>query len=85
VTRWSPAQRQCLDAMGYVVPERRTMAVASGPVALRDVSLPPRLRAGLERWMGPGWQEWPVPDAPAMGADFKRALWRRIRDWRRGA
>ena len=85
MTAWSSAQRRCLEAMGYGVPERRTVAAASGPVALRDLPLPPRLRAGLERWMGPGWQEWAAPEAPANGADFKRALWRRIRDWRRGA
>ena len=85
MTRWSAGQRQCLESMGYVVPERRGASADGGPAVLRDLPLPPRVRAGLDRWMGPGWHDWAAPKLPATGAGFKRALWRRIRDWRRGA
>ena len=46
--------------------------------------LPWRWRGGLERWVGALWAEWPSPQGRPGDAAFKRALWRRVRDWRRG-
>jgi hypothetical protein len=51
---------------------------------LAAMALPPRLRGGLERWVGALWAEWPSPQGRPGDAAFKRALWRRVRDWRRG-
>ena len=84
---WSPAQRQALEAMGFQ-PLRRIAPSVPGEAPTRllaDVELPRSLRDGLERWMGPAWQQCPAPPGRFGDAAFKRALWRRIRDWRRGA
>jgi len=80
---WSPWQRRALEAMGHFPLQRRSPASGSTP-PLAAVPLPPRLRGGLERWVGALWAEWPAPTGRPGDAAFKRALWRRVRDWRRG-
>lgn len=80
---WSLLQRRALDALGLAPMRPRVVAAQPGaPLARMD--LPPRLRGGLERWVGGLWAEWPAPDGQPRDAAFKRALWRRVRDWRRG-
>lgn len=81
---WSPLQHRALEALGYTPVQRRspTGRVAAG--ALGGVTLPPKLRGGLERWVGALWSDWPAPEGRPSDAAFKRALWRRVRDWRRG-
>ncbi len=69
--------------MGYAVLERRPSA-SQEAASLARVALPPGLRHGLERWVGTLWSDWPAPSGEPKDAAFKRALWRRIRDWRRG-
>lgn len=51
---------------------------------MSSLGLPPQLRGGLERWVGALWSDWPAPEGRPADAGFKRALWRRVRDWRRG-
>ena len=78
---WSPAQRRALEAMGFQ-PMRRIKHGAPGDApacSLGELDLPRGLRAGLQRWAGPAWQQWPAPPGRASDAAFKRALWRRIR------
>ena len=81
--RFSPFQQRALAAMGYALVQRRGVREAAGP-ALSTLGLPPRLRGGLERWVGAQWAGWPAPEGGPADAAFKRALWRRVRDWRRG-
>jgi hypothetical protein len=81
--RFSPLQRRALEAMGYALVAPRARAGGVGGV-LGQQALPPRLRSGLERWVGALWSEWPAPAGRPADAAFKRALWRRVRDWRRG-
>ena len=81
---WSPLQRRALDALGYALLQRRPAAGPSATGALGGVALPPKLRGGLERWVGALWSDWPAPAGRPSEAAFKRALWRRVRDWRRG-
>lgn len=78
-----PLQRRALAAMGYTLVQRRGDVAAAGP-ALSMLDLPPRLRGGLERWVGAQWAGWPAPEGTPADAAFKRDLWRRVRDWRRG-
>lgn len=80
---WSPLQRRALDALGFTLVEARAVPSRAG-APLRQVELPVRLRSGLERWVGGLWAEWPAPAGQPRDAAFKRALWRRVRDWRRG-
>lgn len=80
--RFSPLQRRALEAMGLTLLRRRT---ADAATALGEQGLPPRVRGSLERWVGGQWSEWPAPPGRPGDAGFKRALWRRVRDWRRGA
>lgn len=80
---WSPLQRRVLQALGHA-PVQRRAPVTGGAQPLAAVVLPPRLRGGLERWVGALWTEWPAPEGRPADAAFKRALWRRVRDWRRG-
>ena len=80
---WSPWQRRVLDALGHALVQRRAPALVGGQ-PLSAVVLPPKLRGGLERWVGALWSEWPAPEGQPGDAAFKRALWRRVRDWRRG-
>ena len=81
--RFSPFQQRALAAMGYALVQRRGAVAVSGP-SLSTLGLSPRLRSGLERWVGAQWGEWPAPGGKPADAAFKRALWRRVRDWRRG-
>lgn len=78
-----PLARRSLEAMGYALWVRRGAVPVAAP-RLAERGLPPVLRARLERWVGALWQEWPVPEGTPRDAAFKRALWRRVRDWRRG-
>ncbi|WP_397573176.1 hypothetical protein [Silanimonas sp.] len=80
---WSPLQRRVLEALGHAPVQRRS-ASAGMAEPLAAMALPPRLRGGLERWVGALWAEWPSPQGRPGDAAFKRALWRRVRDWRRG-
>jgi hypothetical protein len=80
---WSPLQRRALAAMGYGLMQPRAAPPQAG-VALSSHALPPKLRGGLERWVGALWADWPAPEGRPGDAAFKRALWRRVRDWRRG-
>lgn len=80
---WAPLQRRALEAMGYSLLRVRE-APPRGGAPLRQHALPPRLRSGLERWVGALWNDWPAPEGRPGDAAFKRALWRRVRDWRRG-
>lgn len=80
---WTPRQRRALQAMGYALLQVRAPAAQAG-AQLRQHELPPAVRDGLERWVGSLWGVWPVPEGHAGDASFKRALWRRVRDWRRG-
>lgn len=80
---WTPLQRRALQAMGYALLQVRAAPARAG-VPLRQHELPPRLRGGLERWVGALWADWPAPGGRPGDASFKRALWRRVRDWRRG-
>jgi hypothetical protein len=80
---WSPLQRRVLEAMGLALVQPRVMPGRPG-APLRQLELPARLRGGLERWVGALWADWPAPDGRPGDAAFKRALWRRVRDWRRG-
>lgn len=82
---FSRFQRRALEAMGYALVASRGLdpAAAAGGT-LGQHGLPPHLRCGLERWVGALWSEWPVPSGAPGDAAFKRALWRRVRDWRRG-
>lgn len=80
---WSPLQRRALEAMGFALVQARAAAPRAG-AALSRHELPPKLRSGLERWVGALWSEWPAPEGLPSDAAFKRALWRRVRDWRRG-
>lgn len=79
---WTPLQRRALEAMGYAVMQARGTGGSATPLA--EAGLPPGLRRGLERWVGALWGEWPKPAGHPGDAAFKRALWCRIRDWRRG-
>jgi len=83
VSPWSPRQRHWLAAMGFVPlacrPPRAHAAARLGALAL-----PARLRLRLEHWAGAAWPDWPAPAGNPAEAGFKRALWRRIRDGRRG-
>lgn len=78
---FSPLQRRALEAMGYSLVEMRAPQTGTGRLAQFD--LPLRLRADLDRWVGALWAEWPVPPGQPADASFKRALWHRVRDWRR--
>jgi hypothetical protein len=80
---FSPLQRRALAALGYVVVAARAGGAASAP-RLADRGVPPKVRGGLDRWVGGLWGDWPAPPGADGEAAFKRALWRRIRDWRRG-
>ena len=80
---WSPLQRRALEALGHA-PMRLRTSTASSSEPLAQMALPPRLRGGLERWVGALWSDWPAPEGRPADAAFKRALWRRVRDWRRG-
>lgn len=82
---WSPLQRRALDGLGLTPMQRRgaAPAAAMGP-RLASLGLPPKLRSGLERWVGALWCDWPAPEGRPADAGFKRALWQRVRDWRRG-
>lgn len=80
---WSPLQRRVLEALGHSPVQRRS-AGAGMAEPLAATALPPRLRGGLERWVGALWADWPAPQGRPGDAAFKRALWRRVRDWRRG-
>jgi hypothetical protein len=77
-------QQRALEALGFDLWVRRVPASAGEPVPLADLDLPPGLRARLERWVGAQWRGWPAPGGAPRDAAFKRALWRRVRDWRRG-
>lgn len=69
--------------MGFSLLVRRTLM--GDPVAvLLNADLPQQLRVGLERWVGAAWQEWLSPPGRPADAAFKRSLWRRVRDERRG-
>ncbi len=81
---WSPLQRRALASMGYTLWRVAAAAPAQG-ASLGVRGLPPALRRGLERWVGALWVDWPTPEGQPADAAFKRALWRRVRDWRRGA
>ncbi|WP_461059735.1 hypothetical protein [Silanimonas algicola] len=81
---WSPLQRRALEALGHAPVQRRTVPVPGMATPLAGLVLPPKLRGGLERWVGALWGEWPAPAGRPADAAFKRALWRRVRDWRRG-
>lgn len=78
-----PLVRRSLEAMGYPLWVRRSTVLKPAP-RLAERGLPPVLRARLERWVGALWQEWSAPEGTPRDAAFKRALWRRVRDWRRG-
>jgi len=80
--RWSPLQRRALEAMGYALVAARGPTLVAGD-SLGQGELPPKLRGGLERWVGTLWSDWPAPPGQPGEAAFKRALWRRVRDWRR--
>ena len=83
MTDWSPLQHRALAAMGYsLLAVRGARAVAGKPLA--TLELPKTLRSCLERWVGGQWAEWPAPEGQPGDAQFKRALWLRVRDWRRG-
>ncbi|HAI58255.1 MAG TPA: hypothetical protein DCM32_00040 [Xanthomonadaceae bacterium] len=82
---FSPLQRRALAAMGLDPLRRRAgPPVAAGGPALGELALPSRMRGGLDRWVGGLWSNWPAPPGQPGEAAFKRALWRRVRDWRRG-
>ncbi len=81
---WSPLQRRALEALGHAPVQRRTVVAPGAAAPLAALALPPKLRGGLERWVGALWSEWPAPAGRPADAAFKRALWRRVRDWRRG-
>jgi hypothetical protein len=81
---WSPLQRRALEALGLTPVQRRGSASAMTTPSLASLTLPPKLRGGLERWVGALWNDWPAPEGRPEDAGFKRALWRRVRDWRRG-
>jgi hypothetical protein len=69
--------------MGYALMQARPAPARAG-ASLSRHELPPKLRNGLERWVGALWADWPAPEGRPGDAAFKRALWRRVRDWRRG-
>lgn len=81
---WSPFQRRALAALGLTPMAQRGSVSPAAMTPLGSVTLPPKLRGGLERWVGGLWSEWPAPEGRPTEAGFKRALWRRVRDWRRG-
>lgn len=83
---WSPEQRRWLAALGFTpLRARDAAAAAAASRRLGELGLPTRLRSRLEHWSGAAWLDWPAPAGGPDEAGFKRALWRRIRNGRRGA